>query len=254
MAEGVRRIRGVYGSPNNLSLFLGRIVPVLLAVAVFGTGRRQLLYGLASLPVMVCLFLTYSRGAWLLGLPAAILFLGAVKGRRALGAALAAVVAGILALLPLAGLERLTSLFDFQGGTTFRRLKLWEATVHMIRDHPLFGVGLDNFLYQYPRYMLPEAWQEPDLSHPHNLIFDWWTRLGVLGVVALLWLEVAFFKVGWRLHRQLREADLRLLALGLMASMVDFLAHGLVDHSFFLVDLAFVFCLTLGVMRRMERL
>ena len=32
-----------------------------------------------------------------------------------------------------------------------------------------------------------------------------------------------------------------------MGSMVNFLAHGLVDASYFVVDLAFVFFLTLGI-------
>ncbi len=252
-AEGVRRIRGVYGSPNNLSLFLGRVFPLTLAVSLFGAAKhRRLAYGAASLPMLVCLFFTFSRGAWLLGVPAAVLFLGLMRGRRAFWAALGGVGAAILALLPLAGLERLTSLMSLQEGTTQRRLALWKAAVQMIREHPLFGVGLDNFLYQYPRYMFPEAWQEPDLSHPHNLILDWWTRLGVLGVVALIWLEVAFFKVALRLYRGLEDEGMRVLSLGLMASMVDFLAHGLVDNSYFLVDLAFIFCLTLGIIRRME--
>jgi O-antigen ligase len=122
----------------------------------------------------------------------------------------------------------------------------------MIRDHPLFGVGLDNFLYKYPRYMLPEAWQEPDLSHPHNILLDWWTRLGVLGVGALIWLEVAFYRLGVRLYRSLDRGEIQALVLGLMASMVDFLAHGLIDNSYFLVDLAFVFFLTLGIVRRLS--
>jgi len=251
--EGVRRIRGVYGSPNNLSLFLGRVLPLTLAVSLFGAAKhRRLAYGAASLPTLVCLFLTFSRGAWLLGVPAAVLFLGLMRGRGAFLAALGGVGAAILALLPMAGLERLTSLLSTQEGTTQRRLALWKAALQMIRDHPLFGVGLDNFLYQYPRYMLPEAWPEPDLSHPHNLILDWWTRLGVLGVIALIWLEVAFFKVALRLYRSLEDEGMRVLSLGLMASMVDFLAHGLVDNSYFLVDLAFIFCLTLGLVRRME--
>jgi len=251
--EGVRRIRGVYGSPNNLSLFLGRVLPLTLAVSLFGPAEhRRLAYGAASLPMLVCLFLTFSRGAWLLGVPAAVLFLGLMRGRRAFLAALSGVGAAILALLPLAGLERLTSLLSTQEGTTQMRLALWKAALQMIRDHPLFGVGLDNFLYHYPRYMLPEAWQEPDLSHPHNLILDWWIRLGVLGVVALIWLEVAFFQVALRLYRSLEDEGMRVLALGLMASMVDLLAHGLVDNSYFLVDLAFIFCLTLGLVRRME--
>jgi hypothetical protein len=36
--------------------------------------------------------------------------------------------------------------------------------------------------------------------------------------------------------------------------MVAFLAHGLIDNSYFLVDLAFVFYLTLGITARVERL
>jgi O-antigen ligase len=253
VAEGVRRIRGVYGSPNNLSLFLGRVLPLTLAISLFGTGKnRRLAYGAASLPIVVCLFLTFSRGAWLLGVPAAILFLGLMRGRRAFLAALGGVGAAILALLPFAGLARLTSLLSLQEGTTQRRLALWKAALQMIRDHPIFGVGLDNFLYHYPRYILPEAWQEPDLSHPHNLVLHWWVSLGVFGVGVLIWLQIAFWRSSLRLYQRLKEPDLRLLTLGLMASMVDFLAHGLVDQSYFLVDLAFIFCLTLGIIRRME--
>jgi len=247
VVEGVRRVRGVYGSPNNLALFLGRVVPILAAVALFGQSlRRRAAYLAAGLPIVACLYLTYSRGAWLLGLPAAFLFLGLVRGRRALLISLAALLAIALSLVPLIGTERLA--LDLRGGTAFFRLKLWQSALNMIRDHPLTGVGLDNFLYHYrTRYVLPEAWEELNLSHPHNLLLDWWTRLGVLGVVALVWLEVAFFRRGLGLYRRLADPDRRALVLGLMASMVDFLAHGLIDNSYFLVDLAFVFCLTLGV-------
>jgi O-antigen ligase len=252
-AEGVRRIRGLYGSPNNLGLYLGRIVPIAVSLLFFGGDRRRRWWYLgAGLPILVCLYLTYSRGAWLLGVPAALLFMGALRGWRAFMAAAGAAVAALLSLLPFAGAGRIRTLFDLSGGTALTRLQLWEATVKMIRDHPLWGVGLDNFLYQYPRYMLPEAWQEPDLSHPHNILLDWWTRLGLLGVGALVWMEVSFFGVGLRLYRSLGEGDLRAVVLGLMASMVDFLAHGLIDNSFFLVDLAFVFFLSLGMVRRLS--
>jgi len=253
-AEGVRRIRGLYGSPNNLSLFLDRVVPVLAAVALFARQPwRRTAYALCSLPVLLCLYLTYSRGAWLLGLPAAALFIGFLRGRKALWISLAVIGLIALSLLPLAGTERFTSLLETQGGTTFFRLKLWQASLNMIKDHPLFGVGLDNFLYQYrTRYVLPEAWQELDLSHPHNIVLDYWTRLGILGVVALVWLEGAFFVKGLRLYRLLPGRDEQALALGLMASMVACLAHGLIDNSYFLVDLAFVFFITVGIMASMS--
>jgi O-antigen ligase len=252
-AEGVRRLRALYGSPNNLGLYLGRLVPLLVAFVFFGREkRRRWGYLLAGLPILLALYLTHSRGAWLLGVPAALLFMGLLKGWRALLVAVGAAIGAVAALLPFAGAERFRSLFDLSGGTAFQRVKLWEATLSMIRDHPLWGVGLDNFLYQYPRYMLPEAWQEPDLSHPHDILLDWWTRLGLLGVGALIWLEVAFYRTGLRLYRSLDEGELRALVLGLLGSMVDFLAHGLIDNSYFLVDLAFVFFLSLGIMRRLS--
>ncbi|MFQ6057785.1 MAG: O-antigen ligase family protein [Anaerolineae bacterium] len=277
VVEGVRRVHGVYASPNNLSLFLGRVLPPLAVLALWGPGdkrsrsptfergsnwdprerlssqTRRILYGLAGLPIVPALYLTYSRGAWLLGLPIAFLFIGFLRGRRTALAALGLVLLALLSLLPFAQAERIASLFDFQAGsTTFLRLKLWQASLNMIRDHPLFGVGLDNFLYQYrDRYVLPEALVERNLSHPHNIVLDFWTRLGILGVVAIIWLEIIFFREGLRLYRGLRDPDLRILALGLMASMADCLAHGLIDNSYFLVDLAFVFMLTVGLVRRM---
>jgi hypothetical protein len=37
-----------------------------------------------------------------------------------------------------------------------------------------------------------------------------------------------------------------------MASMIDFLAHGLVDAAYFVVDLSFVFMLTLALIQEFE--
>jgi len=261
-AEGVMRIRSVYGSPNNLSLFLGRVFPLLLVFGLFGTDlRRRRVYALAALPISAALFLTFSMGAWLAGLPAAVLFIGLMRGRRALAVAAGLIGAAGLALLPFARAERVARLLDIGSSRTGQlRLKLWEATLNMIRDHPWFGVGLDNFLYQYREvYVLPEARVDRDLSHPHNFILDWWTRLGILGPVALIWMLVLFFRDGVRLYRSLssdaglggQDPELALLVLGLMGGMVDTVAHGLLDHSYFLVDLAFVFMLALGVVRRL---
>ncbi|MGQ9493055.1 MAG: O-antigen ligase family protein [Anaerolineae bacterium] len=249
IAEGVRRIRGIYASPNNLSLLLGRIIPFALAVPLVGSAWRRRLYGISLLPLVFCLFLTYSRGGWLLSLPAALLTIGLLRGRRTTLLALMVISLSVLMLLPFIGTERVVSLFNLEQGTTFRRIKLWEATLAMIRDYPITGVGLDNFLYRYPEYMLPEAWQEPDLSHPHNIVLDYWTRLGMGGVAVLLWLEITFFQSALRFYRNLPDGDERAIILGLVGSMAGMLAHGLIDNSYFLVDLAFIFFLSFGLIR-----
>ena len=127
------------------------------------------------------------------------------------------------------------------GGTSGFRLALWHSAWQMIRDHPLLGVGPDNFLYAYrTRYVLPTAWEEFNLSHPHNLVMDYAARLGILGLLSGIWLQVIFWKRAWPLRRH-PDPLIRALALGAMGAMADFLAHGMVDASYFVVDLAYAF-------------
>jgi O-antigen ligase len=246
---GQHRLRSVYGSPNNVGLFLGRVLPVLVAVALLGRGWRRWAYGLSVLPVALAVLLSFSKGALLLGIPAALLVIGVLAGGRWLWAALAALGVGGLAALPLLRTPRFQSLLDLTSGTSFFRVNVWQSALLMIRDHPILGVGLDNFLYQYRgRYMFPDAWAEPTLSHPHNIILDYAARLGLLGLAAGVWLQVAFWRTAWPL-RKLADPLKRALAIGLMASMADFLAHGLVDASYFVVDLSYVFFLTLAAIQ-----
>jgi len=179
--------------------------------------------------------------------PAALVFLAALRGRRTLAVAAVVLLLAAVLLLALAGTARLTSLLETEQGTTVFRLQLWRSSLAMAGDHPVLGVGLDNFLYQYRRYyVLPTAWEEFNLSHPHNLILDFWLRLGLGGLAILAWLLAGFFRRGLRLHRTLPAGPDSLLVAGLMAGMVNFVAHGLVDNAFFLVDLAFVFMLMLA--------
>jgi O-antigen ligase len=260
--EGVWRIRALYGSPNNLGLYLGRVVPLLGAVAAFAHTRwRRWVYGLLLVPVGLACVATFSKGALLLGLPAALLFLGLVGSLRAAGRkrwrplaiAMLLLLLASVALVPLFRTERFAGLFDFTQGTSFIRLQLWRGALNMALDRPWLGVGLDNFLYEYrTRYVLPSAWQELNLSHPHNIVLDFWTRLGLLGLAAGVWLFVAGFRSGWRLWLRTPRGDREALLLGLLASLVATVAHGLIDNSIFLVDLAYVFMLTLGVFQRLE--
>jgi O-antigen ligase len=251
-SEGVVQARSVYFSPNNLALYLDRAVPLALAMCLFGRSRRWV-YGLVFGVTLVALYLTFVKGAWLLAIPAAFLLMGALRGRRFFAGALLLLAALGASLLPVLGTTRIRSLFDFTSGTSFTRVQLWQSAIAMIREHPLLGVGLDNFLYQYrTRYILPTAFAEAGLSHPHNILLDFWTRLGLLGLVLLAMLLLVFWRRGLLLYRRLADDNSRALVLGLMASMLAALAHGLIDNSFFLVDLAFVLMLTLAIFQRLN--
>ncbi len=251
---GFRRLRSVYGSPNNVGLYLGRALPVLVAVCLLGRARRRrVAYGIAALPVAAAILFSFSRGALLVGVPLSLLAVGILAGGRWLVAALGAALAAALAAIPFLRTPRFASLFDVHSGTTFFRLQLWRSSWAMFLDHLWLGVGPDNFLYSYRgRYIRPAAWQELHLSHAHNVVLDYATRMGIPGLAVGVWLQIAFWRLALPLRR-LNHPDRRALALGLMGMMVSFLAHGMVDASYFLVDLAFALGLSLGVIQLLAR-
>jgi len=277
LAEGgLPRLQSVYYSPNNVGLYLGRVWPLLAAVVVLPPStvsctatrpaqkRRRVLLGMALVVVTLALGLSFSRGALLLGLPAALCAMGWRVGGRWRWAVLALVLIGALALVPLLQVPRFASMFDLQQGSTFFRLELWRSSLAMVREHPWFGVGPGNFPAAYrTRYVLPSAWQEFNLEHPHNVYLDHWTRLGILGLLAGGAVQVAFWRAllrrsqpsargashrrRWLAAQDAPGMGAASLSVGLTGSMAALLAHGLVDNTLFFPDLALVFFLTLAL-------
>lgn len=250
---GLLRIRSFYGSPNNVGLYLGRVLPLLGAMALLGTaqnGRRRWFYTAVLLPVGLAALLTFSKGALFLGLPAAFLFIfwqwQQIHGRKTWPWLIVMGALGLAGLVAIQQSPTLAGRLGLFGETGIYRLNLWQASLNMIADHPLLGVGLDNFLYAYRgRYIFDAAWRDPNLSHPHNLLLDFGTRLGLIGLVAGLWMLAMVPITLWR-GRKTVTRPWSPVWVGFAAAFIDMVVHGLVDHSFFLVDLAFVFFLMLG--------
>ncbi len=254
------RLLSVYGSPNNVALLLGRAIPISLALFLAERDRRmRLLAGGALLIMLPTLLLTQSVGGILLGVPAGLLVVMVGHYRRRALAPLA-----IIAVICAAGFgllirfsARFANVLDFTSGTNFVRLRLWESTLAMIRDHPVTGIGLDQFLYQFGgEYLRPDAIWDSDLSHPHNIVLDFWTRLSLFGLLTLLLTQWRFWRVTSSVLNQARQNNSRLypLALGLMGSMAALLAHGLIDNSVFVIDLAYIFMFQLAAALRLHEL
>jgi len=198
-------------------------------------------------PMLLGLARTLSLGAWG-GFIAAALTITATKSRRTFGVAITIIaLAGALtiALLPH---DRVAGRWDPSTGTALFRLEIWQSAIAMIADHPVLGLGLDNFIYAYQGgYMRPEAWREPNISHPHNLILDFWIQMGLPGLAA------AGLLLAWVLRTAVlavRRDDPfhRVVGAAALGVTVDFLVHGSVDNSYFLVDSATIWWITLAIL------
>jgi O-antigen ligase len=77
--------------------------------------------------------------------------------------------------------NRVKSIISLEHRSNFIRIKIWQGTLNMIKDHFWFGTGPGNFSVIYDKYRLPE-----DTKHisPHNnylnIISDWGIIGGIL--------------------------------------------------------------------------
>lgn len=248
---GVMRLQSIYGSPNNVALYLGRILPFPLALTLFGKTNR-LVYGIISALLLLTMVLTVSKGGLIFGLPVSLFIIFAfwlrARGYRIIPWLIAFIIAWIGGFIALLQIPFLAQRLDVLGQTSFVRLRLWQASIEMVRENPLLGIGLDNFLYEHRgRYILESAWREPYLNHPHNFFFDFATRLGLLGLAVGLWLWTSLGRISWSAVTVTEQSVFKPLAIGLLAAFGHATAHGLVDHSFFLIDLAYSFMLMVGL-------
>jgi O-antigen ligase len=259
---GLWRVTSVYGSPNNLGLYLGRVWPLAVALLIVAWRSKQLetfqrwwrMSWLAA-AIVLCLgglVVSFSRGAWL-GVGAALLVLvfpqfGRHRSQRrmlawiALGATLALII----------GLA-----FSLRGGiisaNPLMRLSFWREALLLIQQHPL-GIGLDQFFYYHnPIYgrsqlsPLELASVDPTAAHPHNLVLDIWLRVGPLGSAAFAWLLLRFVQQTYAPAQAAEDGYADWIARGALAAIAAALVHGLVDNFYFVPDLAFAFWFLLAL-------
>lgn len=249
--EGVQRVSSVYGHPNNLGLFMDRVWPLAAALTLGVVGQvrwrwQGVFFGGGTLLALGGMVVSFSKGALLGGMVAAIVLLPLLRRvlgwrwRWLLGAGGVALVLAFGGAL-LLGVERMNPF----GVTSAIRLHTWGSALAMLRDHPVFGIGLDQFGTLYPGYIDPALAQtnERFTSHPHMLFLDIWLRMGVLGLVA-------FAGLCWRMGRLLlpllHGETMVPWGVGIAAAMCAALFHGFVDNFYFVPDLAFAFWLFLA--------
>ncbi len=281
--DGVRRVHALFGSANNIGLFFDYSLPIGIALLVMGhrevfgflrTWGVRIVIGIALVPMLLVLYLSQSGGAWvaiacstlfimLLSLPNRKLFLLSCLG--------------LLVVLLAGGFVFRHHIIDFlnrhlsvNGVSTFtKRLYLWESALKMIRDRPLFGFGMDNWLCYYsanavcnnPAMNLHHYWvlyipgthtltglsDEPTLSHPHNIFLHVWVSMGIFGLLAFIAVLALITRLFTRILKTLqavggeRRDHLRWMTVGVGAAILGGMIQGQVDSSFLAQDMAFCF-------------
>ncbi len=220
--EPLLRARGPFVDPDHFAGYLAIIFPLTLACAVFPnllTPRRATLpfriqYGVASFVIFLAILLSLSRGGWLaLILGSLVMFLLAVP-RRAGGSdaqssgvsRLGGVRLAIAGMVILLGASMIFIGPDARVDTVARvnqsaaemetivgRIAAWKGGIALIRDFPIFGVGLGGWSEIFERYQLP-PWQVLFFAQAHNDYVQLLAETGLVGLALFGWLAVRIIR------------------------------------------------------------
>jgi tetratricopeptide (TPR) repeat protein len=240
-------------TPNITAGLLAAIFPFTLALGLPAWRERRTMKnawpliagaGFTAGLLLLTLFMTSSRGAWL-AFTAGLIFwlawhlgersLAGFSGRRKLFVVLSAGAVLVLAFgLVFVRSGSLTHLFELVPGlpTGQSRLGIDRLALHLITDFPFTGGGLGAFAGLFSQYMLviPHVL----FTYSHNLYLDVALEQGLLG---LFLLGAIFLGSALLLFRAPASEDepfqRKLLRQAALVSLVVLCLHGLVDDPFY---------------------
>lgn len=154
----------------------------------------------------------------------------AARRRVALGlVGAAAAGAAIIAATPLGGRFRDFFVIDVAALGSLERIVAWKASLAMLADHPVVGIGYGAFGAVFPRY-LPAGEAQP-WAQLHNDPLEMLVSGGIVGGLLLAWLAVAAIRRLASGHRSIAPGSRRLGNLGLLAGVASLTLHAFVDFN-----------------------
>jgi len=221
-ANGPIRADVTLANPDFLGIFLAMLLPIAVAKMVSRRpGTTRILSANLVVVLALGLLATFTRAAWIGAAIGVIVVLALRRGRFHLWPVLISValvvggfgvLAGVVASRPSnaqggfgdALVARIVSIGNLNSGTEATRLKTWGDTLPLIASRPILGWGPDTFGLVYPQYQsvnkLGTLWDKP-----HQDALGVAASQGILGLLAYIWILVAFVSAFWR-GRTLRGA------------------------------------------------
>jgi O-antigen ligase len=228
-AIGFNRVYGTFAHPNGFACYLVVLMPLvaLSYIRSWKVDQKVLYLGTFGLMFLSLIF-TFTRVAWI-AFVVSMMILGWSKYRRFFFR-LALVFLILVLLLPSLGhmvTRRIQPDGSFYGRFSFNQFSLF-----IFSQKPILGHGFGTYTA-----LSTSAFGEKGERYgrvvgvaAHNDYLRTLAETGVVGLVSLLILFLAVFRMGRRLRRS-GDGELKLEALMLLAVLVSILVYGITDSG-----------------------
>ena len=185
---------------------------------------------IAVLIMTAALFATLSRGGIAACVTSFIFFVWITRKRHALKSrtlllALPALV--VSAVVVFAAWDRIEN--RFEGGGYIDRATVWNDSLGILRDYPLFGSGLGAFESTYLRYQSRHS--QTLYDHAHNDYIEAMTDTGLIGTSLAGGAAILLFSALYQQWRTKRSTYAQCIGAGGLSSSVALAVHSFTDFN-----------------------
>ncbi len=219
--SGFLRITGTFLHPNPFSIYLSLILVFGVALLRYVRPALRVPLGLLLAAAGVTMVFTYTRTAWIATF-VGLMVVGWLDNRRLAAGIIVAVLIGALFVPSVT--ERFSDLTDSTtesgqvGNSLAWRLDTWRATLDEL-PNPVSGLGLRS----------ADTLTE-DGKLPHNDLVRMYVELGLLGLLAYLWLIQRLIATSFRAWRSATEGLSRGIAAGFAGALAAFIVTSVVSN------------------------
>ena len=216
----------------------------------------QILFAVTFVALTAALFLTETRAA-LAGLAAGCLVaLLMLAGKRSRMWAMVAVAVLIVASAAWIRHTRGAQWLGANDAGTHFRTMMWEDGLRLIREHPLFGVGMETIRNHWAEWNIRAFTFFHDESHFHNDLIQIAVERGLLTLAAWVWFVVAYVIFLFRLIGRARERSRFATgaAAGVLASFVAYQTTALVHYDLGIESVAMILFFYFGLALALQRM
>jgi O-antigen ligase len=228
------RSLGTIGHPNGYGMYLAATMPFVLALLFLDIhGFYKFLAGASLCAGMAGMMFSLSRGAWVGFMLASIAVLVFTIRRKRQNLRIALAGAGsflmIFLLLILSQRDMITARLTSKTAdeSALSRIPLAQVGIAIFLDHPVLGVGLNNYELIVPEY---DSASSRGVTMVHNGYLLIAAETGLVGIVTFLWFLASLFIQSYRLLSRANDF-VWLAGVGAFSAYIVISIHNIVDYG-----------------------
>lgn len=239
------RISGTFSIPLTFGEYLMLILSLIFSIII--SKEKTIFFGIFGLIITLALIYTYTRSSWL-GMIGSLIFIGLMRKKLVITFLM------FLLFLPIFLFDnsiRKRAITSFDPSLNIDRIVIWKASLGMIKEHPLTGIGMGNWSKMCPSYGVSKGFST---SHAHNNILHIAATCGLIVAAVFLWIWIAFFIFGIKGYFKMKEGYSKGVVLGSLGGMIGLNISGLFENNFFDSEVAllmwFIMGLTMTILKK----